>query len=213
MRLRFGEFELDEEAHELRRGGRRVEIRPKVLALLEALVHARPRAMARAELSDRLWPATAVAYTSLPGVAAELRQALADNPAKPRFVRTVRGFGYCFIADAVEVPRKAPRAMIFRCALIWSGRDIGLTDGETLIGRAEECTIRIDSKRISRQHARIVVDASGSAMIEDLGSKNGTFLRGVAVTAPTPLADGDEIAVGPALLVFRADFGPGTTAT
>ena len=99
MRLRFGEFELDGEARELRRAGRHIEIRPKVLELLEALVRVRPRAVARTELSDRLWPGTAVAYTSLPGVVAELRQALGDDPAKPRFVRTVRGFGYAFVAD------------------------------------------------------------------------------------------------------------------
>ncbi len=213
MRLCFSEFELDEGARELRRLGRRIEIRLKVLELLEALARARPRAVARAELSDRLWPGTAVAYTSLPGVVAELRRALGDDPIKPRFVRTVRGFGYAFIADAVQAGPERPLVATFPCALMWSGREIGLPVGETLIGRAEECAIRIASGRISRHHARIVVDGGGSATLEDLGSKNGTFLRGSRLFAAAKLVDGDEIAVGSALLVFRAGFGPGSTVT
>ena len=213
MRLRFGEFELDEEARELRRVGRRIEVRPKVLELLEALVRVRPRAMARVELSDRLWPGTAVAYTSLPGVVAELRQALGDDPQKPRFVRTVRGFGYAFVADAVPTASEPARRASVLCALMWCGREVALREGETLIGRTEDCAIRIDSGRISRRHARIVIDADGSATLEDLGSKNGTFLRGSRLTGAARLVDGDEIAVGSALLVFRAGFGPGSTVT
>jgi len=213
MRLRFGEFELDEEARELRRVGRPVEIRRKVLELLEALVRVRPRAMARAELSDCLWPGTAVAYTSLPGVVAELRRALGDNPLKPRFVRTVRGFGYAFVAEALLAGSEPNRGTSFPCALMWSGSEAGLREGETLIGRAEDCAIRIDSGRISRHHARIVVDSYGSATLEDLGSKNGTFRRGGRLTGLAKLVDGDEIAVGSALLVFHAGFGPGSTVT
>jgi len=213
MRVRFGEFELDEEARELRHLGRRVEVRAKVLELLEALVRERPRALARTELSDRIWPGTAVAYTSLPGVVAELRQALGDDPRRPRYLRTVRGFGYAFVADVVPAaPGHAPAAT-FRCALMWSGSEIGLRDGETFIGRAEDCAVRIDSGRISRHHARIVVAGDGSATIEDLGSKNGTFLRGARLDGAARLADGDEIAIGSTLLVFRAGFGPGSTVT
>jgi len=173
MRLRFGEFELDEEARELRRVGRRIEVRRKVLELLEALVRARPRAVARAELSDCLWPGTAVAYTSLPGVVAELREALGDDPRSPRFVRTVRGFGYAFVAEAVPTASEPARRASVLCALMWCGREVGLREGETLIGRTEDCAIRIDSGRISHRHARIVVYADGSATLEDLGSKNG----------------------------------------
>jgi len=213
VRLRFGEFELDEEARELRRQSRRVEVRAKVLELLEALVRARPRALARTELSDRLWPGTAVAYTSLPGVVAELRKALGDDPRRPRYVRTLRGFGYAFVADAVPAgPGPAP-AIAFRCALVWSGSEVGLHEGETIIGREEGCAIRIDSRRISRRHARIVVNDDGNATIEDLGSKNGTFVGGKRLVAAAKLADGEEIAIGSALLVFRAGFGPGSTVT
>ena len=65
---------------------------------------------------------------------------------------------------------------------------------------------------MSRQHARIVVEG-GRAVLEDLGSKNGTFLRGQPVTRAAELADGDEICIGPAVLVFRTSAGNSTTET
>ena len=68
----------------------------------------------------------------------------------------------------------------------------------------------IDLARVSRHHARIVVE-DGRAVLEDLGSTNGTFLRGQPVQAATELADGDEICIGPAVLVFRTSAGNSTT--
>jgi pSer/pThr/pTyr-binding forkhead associated (FHA) protein len=56
---------------------------------------------------------------------------------------------------------------------------------------------------VSRRHASILVDARG-ATLEDLGSRNGTLLNGRPLTAPAPLADGDEIGLGAARLGFRA---------
>jgi len=63
---------------------------------------------------------------------------------------------------------------------------------------------------VSRHHARIVVDGA-RAVLEDLGSKNGTSVRGRRLTAPAELQDGDEIGIGPAVLVFRSSSGDGTT--
>ena len=85
-------------------------------------------------------------------------------------------------------------------------------EGETVLGRGAEAGVRIDLGRVSRRHARIVVDGA-RAVLEDLGSKNGTFLRGERLLAPAELADGDEIAVGTALLLFRAADGDATTET
>jgi pSer/pThr/pTyr-binding forkhead associated (FHA) protein len=55
---------------------------------------------------------------------------------------------------------------------------------------------------VSRRHARIVV-AGGQATLEDLGSKNGTFLRGKRLTSPAVLSDGDEILLGRVPMTFR----------
>ena len=56
--------------------------------------------------------------------------------------------------------------------------------------------------RVSRQHARITV-AEGRATLEDLGSKNGTFVGDRRIETPIELHDGDEIGVGPLRLRFE----------
>ena len=63
--------------------------------------------------------------------------------------------------------------------------------------------MRIPTSEVSRRHARIVVDAGG-VTIEDLESRNGTFVRGRPVKRATPLADGDEVGFGPELTTFCA---------
>jgi DNA-binding winged helix-turn-helix (wHTH) protein len=210
VRARFGGYVFDTAARELTRGARRVELSPKAFLLLEALLAERPRALSRGELNDRLWPGAAVGYTSLAGVAAELRKALDDGRSEPRLLRTVHGFGYAFCGEAVEEPLGA--RVSFACSLSWDGREIGLVEGENVIGRDESCAVRIDAPRVSRRHACIRVRGR-EASIEDLGSKNGTFLRGRRLTAPEVLADADEIGVGGARFTFRSAYGPGSTVT
>jgi pSer/pThr/pTyr-binding forkhead associated (FHA) protein len=68
----------------------------------------------------------------------------------------------------------------------------------------------LDSPTISRRHAKIVITAA-SAALEDLGSRNGTYLRGEKVTSPVPLNDGDEIRVGSVVLSYRINSGQSTT--
>lgn len=210
MRVRFGEFVFDEGARELTRAGRRLDVSPKALQLLGALLSSRPRALARAELNDQLWPATAMGYTSLAAVATELRKALADDAREPLLLRTVHRFGYAFCGDAREEPDSAvtPAA----CRLVWEGGEVGLADGENVIGRDEGCALRIDTGRVSRRHARILV-LGRAARLEDLGSKNGTFLQGRRLVGAADLVEGDEISVGGARLIFRFAYGPGSTLT
>jgi len=59
-----------------------------------------------------------------------------------------------------------------------------------------------ESATVSRLHARIFV-SDGQATIEDLGSKNGTFLRGKRLTGPVTLTDGDDILLGRVRMTFR----------
>jgi DNA-binding winged helix-turn-helix (wHTH) protein len=213
MRFAFGSFIFDSETHEVTRSGARVDIDTKALQLLHALLESRPRALSQEQLRDLLWPKTFVGYTSLARVVSELRRALGDDYRKPRYVRTVHGFGYAFCGDATILEPPAPAAGgAFPCALLWGQRYIGLVAGENRIGRGADCAVRIDAAHVSRHHARIVVSAR-QARLEDLGSKNGTHLGGRRLAAPTLLADGDQIVIGRAVLIFLAGFGPGSTRT
>jgi hypothetical protein len=67
-------------------------------------------------------------------------------------------------------------------------------NNEILIGREESCQIVIPSRQVSRYHARISPGDEG-ALLEDLGSKNGTHCNGEVVVDPVILRDGDVIQV------------------
>jgi DNA-binding winged helix-turn-helix (wHTH) protein len=217
MRIQFESFTFDEGTHELRRGRDPLEISPKAFALLGLLLGCRPRVLKHGELRDRLWPDSHVARTSLARLVTEIRHVLGDEAGTPRFVRNVHGLGYAFCGEAHAEPSAAhagaelPGAA-FPCGLLWGAHEIGLRDGDNLIGRTPECAVRIDSPQVSRHHARIRVQ-EGRATVEDLGSKNGTFVDGARLDGPRRLADGENVCVGPALLIFREAYGPGSTKT
>jgi phosphoserine phosphatase RsbU/P len=76
-------------------------------------------------------------------------------------------------------------------------------DGETtVLGRAPECQIQLDSNMVSRRHAQVTREGN-AYYVEDLGSGNGTFLNGKRLTGRTPLKAEDRIKLGPILLRFE----------
>jgi pSer/pThr/pTyr-binding forkhead associated (FHA) protein len=78
-----------------------------------------------------------------------------------------------------------------------------LLDGVNVIGRAPDATIQCNAPGVSRHHARILV-TNESAVLEDLGSKNGTYLNRRRVTS-IRLSHDDEIRLGKASLTFRIE--------
>jgi pSer/pThr/pTyr-binding forkhead associated (FHA) protein len=70
----------------------------------------------------------------------------------------------------------------------------------------------IDAPGISRQHARFVI-RQGEATVEDLNSKNGTYVGPHRVTIPRRLIDGDQIRLGSVVITFRVPQPPGPTVT
>jgi hypothetical protein len=210
MRLGVGDWVFDSNTREVVREGRPVPLSPKAFALLELLVRRRPDAVSKDEIHEHLWPNVFVSPANLANLVVELRAALGDNARKPRFVRTVSRFGYAFAADPVGAPGGAPRP--FACRLVWGPREIALDASENVIGRDSAAVVWIDDASVSRRHARITLDDKG-ATIEDLGSKNGTFVRGRRIEKPGRLGDRDVIKIGPARLVFRLLKKTGSTAS
>ena len=96
----FAEFVLDLPARRLLRGAESVPLSPKAFQLLEILVRNAPQALTKAELQDRLWPGTFVVEKNLANLVGEIRRALGDDSARPRFIRTVPRFGYGFCESA-----------------------------------------------------------------------------------------------------------------
>ena len=76
-----------------------------------------------------------------------------------------------------------------------AGRAIVLKHEKLLIGRAEECDVRPLSEEVSRRHCAVRVTAE-SVTVEDLASRNGTFVNGVRIVEITKVSTGDLIRVG-----------------
>jgi DNA-binding winged helix-turn-helix (wHTH) protein len=202
--LRFGPFVIDADTRQLLLEGKEIHLAPKAFELLLLLLMNRPRALSKAELQERLWPSTFVEETNLAGLVAEIRRALEDSATQPVYLRTVYRFGYRFVGDVlgIAVPAKAGIAGP-RPYLILENRRIALLEGANIIGRASDATIQCEVSGVSRHHARIVVSGD-HATLEDMGSKNGTYVRRDRITSVS-LADGDEIRLGKASLTFRMD--------
>jgi len=213
MRLVVNDWVFDSDTREVVRKGRPVSLSPKAFALLELLIRRRPKAVSRADIHEHLWPGTFVSPANLANLVVELRAGLGDDARKPRILRTVPRFGYAFAADVAAVSTGRPGlSRSFACRLVWGPREIALDAGENLIGRERDAVVWIDDGSVSRRHARIAID-DGGATVEDLGSKNGTFVRGRRIEKPVRLADRDAIKIGPASMIFRLFKKTGSTAS
>lgn len=82
-----------------------------------------------------------------------------------------------------------------------------LVAGETSIGRHPECGIVVDAGAVSRYHAKIVANGN-EFMVQDLGSRNGTFLNGQLLSKPEHLREGDRIRISEIEFVFHSGEVP-----
>src|SRR5579883_1260998 len=103
MVFAFGDFELDEERFELRSGGSKVPVQPKVLEFLVYLVKRRTRLVPRHDLMQDLWPGVTVSEAALARVIMEARKAIGDELQQS--LVTVRGRGFRFVAPVTEHER------------------------------------------------------------------------------------------------------------
>jgi pSer/pThr/pTyr-binding forkhead associated (FHA) protein len=92
------------------------------------------------------------------------------------------------------------------------GHALALAPGDNVIGRDPVCTVFVDDATVSRHHARITL-SGGEAVLEDLGSKNGTTVNGRPPGSPCVLRHGDAVLLGSVLFTVRMASTPGETAT
>jgi len=205
VRLRFGPFTLDSDTRQLIGEHGEIPLTPKAFDLLVLVVSERPRVLRKADLLARIWPGTHVVDANLNVLVGELRRALGDHSKEPRFIRTVHGTGFAFVADATDLSQtSAGRRQGPRCWLTWNERRFILEEGRNLIGRDPACDVWIDASRVSREHARVTVDrATGRVTVEDVGSTNGTFVGNSPVVGSVTLSDGDVLQIGSVELTFR----------
>lgn len=215
--VRFGLFELDLTTGELRKKGAKVALQEQPFQVLAMLVAQPGELVTREQPRQKLWAdAVFVDFDhGLNKAVGKIRRALGDLAESPRFVETLERRGYRFIAPVEHVadtpspsPAAAMPALVAR--LVWDDRPIPLERGTHLIGRDPASTVWVDSTVVSRRHARLVV-GDDVITLEDLGSRNGTYVNGDRIEGVRQLGDGDEIRVGPACLILHATRDDSTT--
>ena len=87
-------------------------------------------------------------------------------------------------------------------------RDFPLEEDKTILGRRQDCQLRIPTKDVSRQHCAVIIE-NGTVIAKDLGSSNGTFVNGKRI-AESELKAGDRLRVGPVTFVVQVNGRPAT---
>ena len=88
------------------------------------------------------------------------------------------------------------------------GRPFEMKNSELIIGRGENCDLRIPLNSVSRKHCRIELDET--LRVDDMGSSNGTFVNGRRIQS-IELEPGDTIQIGPVVFVVQIDGDPPTS--
>lgn len=102
----FDGFELDTALYELRRDGEPVALEPQVFTVLAYLVEHRDRVVTKNELIDHVWPERFISEAALTSRLMAARRAIGDSGQEQRYIRTLHGRGYRFVADVhvADVP-------------------------------------------------------------------------------------------------------------
>ena len=185
-----------------------VTLRPRVMEALVLLADNAGAVVSKRELVDAVWSSGFVAENTVVHCIKELRNALGDSASSPQYLQTIPRRGYRMLVQVRPIETAPDTKAIERARYQLTGqRWVGfLIDGENLIGRGGEARIVAPSVRVSRHHARIVVSGT-SVTIEDLESKNGTFVRNTRVAGPTPIEGGDRVRIGRVPPFLSADDG------
>ncbi len=193
--FRLGRLQVDPAACELRDGDTVVRLRPKVMDLLTAFACNPGEVLSKHCLLDLVWSDVTVGDASLTVAVGELRDALGDDIQSPVYIETIPRRGYRLIAPVSYPGVPSCHVAPSRFWLTGAGLEFVLQQGENLVGRSADAQVRIDSPKVSRNHAKITIDGD-TAVVEDLGSKNGTFVGDTRVAGPTPIKHGDQLRLG-----------------
>lgn len=211
--FRVGDWWVEPALGAIKHGETLRHVEPKVMAALIALARRAGEVLTKAELTDAVWQVPFISENRLVGVIADLRRAFGDDAGAPRIVETIPTRGYRLAVPVEwsggEATTPAP---ISHFVLESADHSYQLRQGVNIIGREADADVCVNSEWVSRVHARIEVVGDG-AVLEDLGSKNGTYHNGARLNGPAQLHDGDEVRLGRGAVVLRFVSALGATRT
>ena len=207
--FRFGRFELDVRAHELRKDGVRLRLQDQPFEVLAVLLEQPGEVLTRDELRRRLWPdGTFVDFEhGLNAAVKRLRAALGDNADRPRFVETLNRRGYRFIGavDRIEPERPNPGGKLRLAVLPFA--DVGGTIGDEYFGEGltEEMITRLGpwcSDRLA------VVARTSSTLVQRTAHtprEVGRSLQADVILSGGIRRDGDRVRITARLIETRGE--------
>lgn len=210
----LGDWLVQPSLNSLTRGSESRRLEPKIMDVLVCLCERAGAVVQKSFIIDTVWATRFVCESVLSRAIAEIRTSLGDSARTPRYIATISKRGYRVVAPvrACSPSQSEPTSTGPVFALVLGDRELPLDQGEWVLGRAFDAGVRIDAGTVSRHHARVVVSGA-HATIEDLGSKNGTAVRGERISTVTELHDGDEVFLGSVSLVVRSIAATAPTRT
>lgn len=181
-----------------------IHLRPRVMDVLLVLAGRPGDVVSFRELVDRVWNSGCVSENTITHCVEELRKSLGETASLPRYVQTIPRRGYRLVGHVrpAELTKASDPADEAQFLLVAGRLCAFLVEGGNLIGRSADAPICLESVWVSLHHADIAV-SGGSAVIEDLGSENGTFMGFRKIDAATPLTHGDLVTIGDLRFEFR----------
>jgi hypothetical protein len=143
---------------------------------------------------------------NLPVLVGDLRTALGDHGGVSSLIKTHHGVGYSFTAVVRELTAGAASADEWglQSVLRFGVRRVALGQGPNTIGRDPEADVYVNDASVSRHHARITVHGV-SAQVEDLDSKNGTWVADQRIVQRTQLSHGTVVGFGSVEAVYLVE--------
>jgi DNA-binding winged helix-turn-helix (wHTH) protein len=212
--FRLGDWQVLPDQNRIVRGQEKAHLEPRVMELLVHLCRHAGNVVSKHHIIDSVWHQQIVAESALSRCMAVLRRALGDDVGQPSYIETIPKRGYRVIAEVEGIDRieEAHQGALSTFRVRVGEHEITLAEGQNTVGRDPSCAVYVDSPKVSRRHALIVVEGK-SATLEDAGSKNGTYIRGARVTERVVLGNGDEIIVGSTMVKVLVDDDDSGTET
>ena len=96
--IRFGRFQIDPRTWSLSRDGDAVDLSPRLVEILAAIVEKNGEIVTKDELLDRFWPGVNISENTLTRAIADIRKALGEQASEPQYIQTLARRGFRFIA-------------------------------------------------------------------------------------------------------------------
>ncbi len=179
----FGPFRLDAVKRLLLRDGAAIHLTPKAMEVLAVLVEHRDRALEKDELMRAVWPDTVVEENNLARSVSSLRKALGEQASDHRYVITLPGRGYRFVAPVREIPRATAEA-----APEIVQRPAGERSVEEVVLPAPPGPIATAPRSRPRRRALAATVGALATLLVAVGVSSAGLLRRPAVEALTSIA-------------------------